>query len=100
MKPRQALDGRIGEASDTHPCARLRLRRPYLSSQPAAGHLAATRSDWYRSLANYEKPDTRKAVWQLVNTLVPYAGMWALMGTMINRGLPYWSILPPALLAA
>jgi acyl-lipid omega-6 desaturase (Delta-12 desaturase) len=71
-----------------------------LSLQPEAVRVPATRSEWYRSLANYEKPDARKATWQLVNTFVPYVGLWALMAVMLRQGLPYWTILPPAVLAA
>ena len=58
------------------------------------------RSDWFRALAQYEKPNLRKAVWQLLNTFVPYVALWALMVYMIGRGLPYWAVLPLAVVAA
>jgi omega-6 fatty acid desaturase (delta-12 desaturase) len=40
---------------------------------------AAPRPDWYSALAPFAQPDTRKATWQLVDTLVPYAVVWAAM---------------------
>ncbi|MGQ9832446.1 MAG: hypothetical protein ACUVRJ_01390 [Candidatus Villigracilaceae bacterium] len=27
----------------------------------------------------YQMPDVRRSLWQLVNTLIPYVGRWALM---------------------
>ncbi len=30
-------------------------------------------------LAPYQKADVRRSIWQLVNTLIPYIGMWVLM---------------------
>lgn len=60
----------------------------------------SVRSDWYRSLANYEKPHTLKAVWQLVNTFVPYLVLWAAMTYILRQGYSYWLVLPLALLAA
>jgi omega-6 fatty acid desaturase (delta-12 desaturase) len=35
--------------------------------------------DWYPMLATFRKSDTRKATWQLINTIVPYCGLWYLM---------------------
>src|SRR5207248_7946590 len=61
---------------------------------------ASTGRDWSRALSRYEKPDRRKAVGQLLNTLVPYGVLWAAMAWMLRAGLPYWSILPLLLPAA
>jgi acyl-lipid omega-6 desaturase (Delta-12 desaturase) len=57
-------------------------------------------SDWYRALSQYEKPRLEKAVWQLLNTFVPYITLWVLMVWMLRQGVAYWLILPPALVAA
>lgn len=57
-------------------------------------------SSWYRSLSKYEKPDRNKAIGQLLNTLVPFFGMWALMAWMINTGVSYWLTLPLILMTA
>lgn len=40
------------------------------------------------------------AIWQLLNTVLPYLLLWGGMLWMLRAGLPYWSILPPILLAA
>lgn len=59
-----------------------------------------THSAWFRSLGKYEQPSVPRAVWQLANTLLPYAALWALMVSMLKRGAPVWLLIPPALLAA
>lgn len=46
---------------------------------------AARRPDWYPALAPFARPDARRAVWQLVNTLVPYAAVWAAMAYLAPR---------------
>lgn len=38
---------------------------------------------WKQSLARYERPAVSKALWQLLNTIIPYALLWYLM---------YWSL--------
>lgn len=45
--------------------------------QPTAGPA------WREVVAKYEQPVLGRSIWQVVNTLVPYAGLWALM---------YWSL--------
>ena len=57
-------------------------------------------TDWYRALAKYEKPDPRKAVWQILNTVVPYFALWAVMIWMLRAGVSYWYTLPLIVLAA
>ena len=34
--------------------------------------------DWYPVLATFRNSDNRKATWQLINTIVPYCGLWYL----------------------
>lgn len=55
---------------------------------------------WLAGLSRYEKPDLRKATWQLLDTLVPYLGLWILMVAMLQRGISYWFLLPPIVIAA
>ncbi len=57
-------------------------------------------SDWYRALSKYEKPDFRKATWQLINTILPYLGLWVLMTFMVRRGFSYGLILPLVVVAS
>ena len=36
-------------------------------------------SSWQKVIMKYNKADIRKSVWQLVNSIVPYIGLWFLM---------------------
>lgn len=49
-------------------------------------------------IANYKNPSPRSSVWQLINTLVPYIGLWILMAYAIT--ISYWLVLPLTILAA
>jgi omega-6 fatty acid desaturase (delta-12 desaturase) len=52
---------------------------------------------WRNIVNNYQNPDIRKTIWQLVNTLVPYIALWVLMIYAIK--ISYWLVLPLAFLA-
>lgn len=65
---------------------------------PAKG--SASPSDWQAALRKYEKPVTGRAVRQLLNTVLPYAILFATMLGMLRAGLPYWTILPLLVLAS
>ena len=56
--------------------------------------------EWHQELAAFRNSDAKKAVWQLVNTLVPYAALWYLMIRSIQLGYPYALTLALALPAA
>lgn len=56
-----------------------------------------SRPDWKAIVAQYQEPDARKASWQLVNTLVPYIALWALMYFAVS--LSWWITIPLAMLA-
>jgi omega-6 fatty acid desaturase (delta-12 desaturase) len=56
--------------------------------------------DWYWSAAKYGTSNLRKSSWQLLNTLGPYALLWALMIFTIQREYPYWITLALAVAAA
>lgn len=71
-----------------------------MTSQPVELKKQVTQSEWYRSLTRYEKSDTRKTTWQLINTLVPYGVSWAVMVEMLKHNLPYYAILPVMLISA
>jgi omega-6 fatty acid desaturase (delta-12 desaturase) len=53
-----------------------------------------------RTVLPYAQPCRRKALWQVVNTFVPYFALWALMVVMLQRGYPYWAVLALTLVAA
>jgi len=50
---------------------------------------------WNRVLAPFKKADTRRAVVQVVNTVVPFAVLWGLM--LWSLGISYWLTLALAI---
>src|SRR5215475_9072063 len=52
---------------------------------------------WKQIVARYQKPSAARAIWQVVNTLVPYAGLWCLM--YFTRSVSWWLTVPLAVLA-
>ena len=46
---------------------------------------------WRKAVSDYQDPDWRKSVWQLVNTLIPYIGLWIVM--VWSLGVSYWITL-------
>ena len=42
-------------------------------------HSHQSKANWKAIVADYQKPNARRASWQLVNTIVPYLALWALM---------------------
>jgi acyl-lipid omega-6 desaturase (Delta-12 desaturase) len=56
-------------------------------------HAVTSEGKWYTAFARYETPSLRKAVWQLINTFVPYLALWGVMGFLVLQGYPYWATL-------
>lgn len=52
---------------------------------------------WKKIVARYQKPSTGRALWQVANTLVPYAALWALM--FFTARISWWLTVPLAVLA-
>jgi omega-6 fatty acid desaturase (delta-12 desaturase) len=67
------------------------------SLQPVAEQAIA--DDWQAKLSDFQKPSIRKATWQLLNTMVPYIALWIVMVVMLKEGVPYYWVLPLAVLA-
>jgi len=53
---------------------------------------------WKEVVAKYAKPSLPRSVWQLVNSLVPYAALWYLMYRSL--AVSYWIVLALAVLAS
>ncbi|MFT5190824.1 MAG: omega-6 fatty acid desaturase (delta-12 desaturase) [Verrucomicrobiales bacterium] len=53
--------------------------------------------EWKAIVAEFEKPDARKATWQLVNSAGAYALLWAIMYFSVQ--VSWWLTIPLALLA-
>ena len=56
--------------------------------------------NWPQTLAKYEQPDFRKALLQLLDTCIPYVGLWGLMIYLVRQGYAYWMTLAVAVVAA
>jgi omega-6 fatty acid desaturase (delta-12 desaturase) len=52
---------------------------------------------WKEIVARYQKPSVARGVWQIVNTLVPYAALWFLM--YLTLPVSWWLTVPLAILA-
>ena len=52
---------------------------------------------WKEIVARFQIPSTWRAVWQIVNTLVPYALIWWLM--YLSLAVSWWLVVPLAVLA-
>ena len=54
--------------------------------------------DWVSIVGKYNKPDIRKSIWQIVNSVVPYLLLWVAM--FLSLSISYWITLALSLLAA
>src|SRR5271165_6899544 len=52
---------------------------------------------WKQALASYQRPAVWPALWQLLNTLVPYAGLWYVM--YLSLKVSVWLTAPLVVLA-
>ena len=53
--------------------------------------------NWKPIVARYQQPSLGRALWQIVNTLVPYAALWYLM--YLSLAVSWWLTVPLAVLA-
>lgn len=58
------------------------------------GRSGSSKPAWYEAVKVYEQPVLSKALWQLVNTFVPYVLLWFLAVRALQLGYSYWLILP------
>ncbi len=65
-----------------------------MSVSPGELKTQVVQAPWYRGLSQYEKPDPRKAVGQIINTFVPFVGLWALMVWIVNSHHSLWYLCP------
>mgnify|MGYP001823051745 CR=1 FL=1 len=47
------------------------------------------RPEWLKAIAAFTRSDTRKAVWQMINSIIPYLALLALMTVSVVLGWPY-----------
>jgi omega-6 fatty acid desaturase (delta-12 desaturase) len=65
---------------------------------PPSPEQGAKSPPWKEIVAQYQKPAIGRGIWQIVNTLVPYVGLWWLM--YYTSKVSWWLTLPLAILAA
>jgi len=66
-------------------------------SEPTQRKSQSDPAVWKEIVAKYQQPSTPRAVWQIVNTLVPYGLLWYLMYRSLT--ISWWLIPPLAILA-
>src|SRR5882762_7194888 len=57
----------------------------------------ASTAGWKEIVAKYQQPSTPRAVWQMINTLGPYALLWYLMYRSLT--ISWWLLVPLGVLA-
>jgi len=58
---------------------------------------APDKAKWKEIVTRYQEPSIGRATWQLVNTLVPYVGLWYVMYLCLS--ISWWLIPPLAIVA-
>lgn len=66
-------------------------------SAPSATTETTSVAEWKKIVAEYQEPSLPRAIWQIANTFIPYAGLWYLM--YLSLSVSYWLTLPLAILA-
>jgi fatty acid desaturase len=78
----------------------LDFRKAVMPVDAAPTSTPATAADLAKSVQPFTRPDRKKATWQIINTLVPFFALWALMVEMVRQGYPYGSVLAVSVIAA
>lgn len=68
-----------------------------MNPEPAPALGATDKNAWRKIIEAYRRASLPRAIWQLVNTLVPYAAVWALMYFAV--AISWWLAIPLAILA-
>jgi omega-6 fatty acid desaturase (delta-12 desaturase) len=71
-----------------------------MPEEKAANRTKGARPDWLKDVAEYGKPDRRRATWQLANTFIPYILLWIVMVRTVQLGYSYWLTLALSIVAA
>ena len=64
-----------------------------MSSAAIPGEISMTHAAWYQLTTAYVRSSLAKSLWQVVNTVVPYFLLLALMVVTVQRDCPYWTTL-------
>jgi omega-6 fatty acid desaturase (delta-12 desaturase) len=69
-------------------------------TETGSARIRQSKAEWYESTSAYEKPDLKKATWQILDTFIPYFALWAVMIYTVEYGFPYWVTFAVVLVAA
>ncbi|MEW5764617.1 MAG: fatty acid desaturase [Acidobacteriota bacterium] len=67
---------------------------------PTSAPARASRPEWLAAMRAFERPSLRRALWQMLDTFLPYGALWALMVLLVRQGAPYGLVLLLSVLAA
>lgn len=67
-----------------------------MKAHPVEGEATGDMPTWRQVVLRYQQPSRWRAIWQLVNTLVPYAALWVLMYFLVASAS--WLLVPAAIL--
>ncbi|MEZ0471220.1 fatty acid desaturase [Luteimonas salinilitoris] len=68
------------------------------NSSSASAIRAEDKAAWKQAVAGYQQPSTPRALWQIVNTFVPYVLLWYLI--YLSLSVSWWLTVPLAVLAS
>ena len=73
---------------------------PFIMSQINSDNIQSQNSNpsWIQIVSKYNKPDTLKSIWQIINSLGPYILLWYLM--YLSMGISYWITIGLAFIAS
>jgi omega-6 fatty acid desaturase (delta-12 desaturase) len=66
-------------------------------ANPVSAQTPADNAAWKEIVAEYQKPSLGRALWQIINTVVPYGALWYLMHLCL--AVSWWLVVPLAVLA-
>lgn len=68
-----------------------------MTTDSSGGGAGKNIADWKQIVLQCQKPSTGRAIWQITNTLVPYALLWYLM--YLALPISFWLVIPLAVMA-
>ena len=70
------------------------------SNEVNGSRAARKKPEWYYQTAKYAKPSLSKALFQILDTIVPYFVLLALIIVLVKAGWSAWLTLPLSIVAA
>ncbi len=62
-------------------------------------HAARPKPEWYYATARFAKPSLSRAIFQLLNTFIPYFLLLGVIIYLVESGFSYWLTLPLSIIA-